>query len=89
MYAVHCSDNEYDEKREDDELGPSTSGTGTSRSSSVSDSTDVLSLLSRLKQAPLARNMRERKVAQNLPTERKRHKPPSRTNDPKCITHEQ
>ena len=54
--------------------------------SSVSDSTDVPSLLSCLKQAPLACTNRKRKVAQNLPTERKRYKLPSSSNDPKRIT---
>ena len=71
----------------EDESGPSTSYS--SRSSSVSDSTDVPSLFSRLKQAPLSGTNRKRKVAQNLPTERKRYKPPSRSNDLKRITPEQ
>ena len=71
----------------EDESGPSTSYS--SRSSSVSDSTDVPLLLSRLKQAPLSGTNRKRKVAQNLPTERKRYKPLSHLNDPKRITPEQ
>jgi hypothetical protein len=42
-----------------------------------------------LKQAPLAINNRKRKVAQNLPSERKCYKPPRHSNDPKRVTPEQ
>ena len=63
------------------------SSTSTSLASTSSDTTDcVPSLLSCLKQAPLASSNRKRKVAQNLPSERKRYKPPSRSCDPKRVT---
>ena len=60
-------------------------------SCSISDSTDscVSTLLSRLRQAPLAINNRKGKVARNLPSVRKRFKRPSQSNDPKRVAPEQ
>ena len=76
---------------EENEIDDSPTISTSTSSSSFSDSTDsvVPSLLSRLRQAPLAIINRKRKVAQNLPSERKRHKAPSHSNDPKRVTPEQ
>ena len=59
-----------------------------SESAPVTD-TVVPSLLSRLKQAPLSAVNRKRKVAQNLPHNGKRRKPPRCLNEPKSVTPEQ
>ena len=58
-----------------------------SESAPVTD-TVVPSLLSRLKQAPLSAVNRKRKVAQNLPHNGKRRKPPRCLNESKSITPE-
>ena len=74
------------EEEIDDTDCPSTSYS----SSCISNSTDsVPSLLSRLCQAPPANNNRKRKIAQNLPTVRKRYKSPSSSSDPKRVTAQQ
>ena len=76
---------------EENEIDDSPTISTSTSSSSFSDSTDsgVPSLLSRLRQVPLAIINRKIKVAQNLPSERKCHKARSRSNDPKRVTPEQ
>ena len=82
------SESELSELTDDPPTSSNTSNDSISTTRS-SNSVTVTSLLARLKQAPPAIVNRKRKIAQNLPFERKRLKHPSHFSDPKRVTPEQ
>ena len=84
---IEGSESESELSELTDDPPPTSSNTSNDSISTTSNS--VTSLLTRLKQAPPAIVNRKRKIAQNLPFERKRLKHPSHFGDPKRVTPEQ